>query len=426
MFAELELWRTEALQRSARLSLNADSINEAVAVMTNCFGSDWLSSACRRDQSGLWFRMHPIGHLITPPGDNQITELLELVEYIKAAAASPVFSQLIQGLKAQYGPTFLQLAAGYRLKRLGAQDLIFEPPVQRGLRGDLAFLLEGLPVIAECYIPRVRQASLEVHWLLQRCLTLREGAHPAIVSIAIKLKSSLNAVERKTIVRIVRELCGEIDEQASSEITKSSPSTRFAETTAACISVARTREARPGEYSHGLQDSRFPDMSREPPFVFARLATAFASEMKPGREMPERETRDHVAIWLSDAEARQQDLKQSLDEPIATLSRKLERKLTQTKVDEHTGRLLIVSSWIGRELSRASNGAIEALRDSLFRKHSNVMGVLFAMHSYRSDIKRPFYQFRAVLAEPSRVIGPVHLTLLKELEEAHPTPPVIR
>lgn len=420
MTPELDEWRIEGLSRATRLRVDVSSINEAAAVVSNVFGDDWLAQAVRRDSGSIWLQSHPVGSLLVPPGDNQIVGLLELVEYLKASAASSVFPELIAGLKAQYGPTFLQLASAYRLTRLGATNLEFEPPVQRGLKGDLIFELEGRSIVAECYIPRVKRSSLEVHWLLQRCLAMREGYHQSVVSIAVKLKVDPTASQRKTILRLVRELSVEIDSTANT-----TPRSQFMETEAAYISVAPTRAVAPGQNSIGMQDPRFPDMGGEEPFVFGRISVGRAARIKAGHLPTPIETRDHVAIWLSDEQTQVHSLKKDLDEPLAELGKKLERKLAQTRLNDRSGRLLIVSSWMTGELRRASGEAIARLRNLLFRKHGSVAGVLFMQRSYRQSIERPVYEIESLLPDPTEWLNPEHVIRLRELEIEYPVPAIV-
>jgi hypothetical protein len=113
MIDELEAWRLRGLRRASALGFAPEDVNEAAAIIANVFGDRWLADACQRKQVIAMPTLgHPIGELLAPPGDPQIVGLLELVEYLKFAASSPVFDDLINGLKAQYGPTFLQLAMG--------------------------------------------------------------------------------------------------------------------------------------------------------------------------------------------------------------------------------------------------------------------------------------------------------------------------
>ena len=421
MIADLERWRLEGLKRAAKLRLEISSINEAAAVIENVFGDDWIQEACQLASRGGFLRRHPIGHLLVPPGENQISGLLELVEYLKAAASSPVFPELVLALRAQYGPTFLQLAAAHRLRRLGAIDVEFEPPVKGGRRGDLLFRLDGEQFVAECYIPRVKPVSQELHWLLQQALAIREGSHPSVLSIAIKLKGELNAQQRKIALRLVRELAAQVDEAV---LSGKGEDTAFVETDAALISVARTRAARAGEFSVGRRHPSFPDLRTTQPFVFGRISVALESEVRAGYDLPDRGSRDHLAIWLSDEDEHRQSLKKDLDEPLAVLTRKLERKLAQTKLDDDTYRLLIVSSWITQEMGRASSEAVDRLRATMFLKHSRVAGLLLLSHPYQHDIQRRVYQFEAILPEPPNAFTHAHLRRLRELEHTHPIPPV--
>lgn len=422
MIPELEAWRIEGLTRASRLALDPAAINEGVATLQNVFGDAWLAGACARNAGGFWLERHPIGGLIIPPGDNQVPGLLELVEYLKFASASEHFRDRVAGLKAQFGPTFLQLAAGHRFKRLGASDLRFEPPVQGGMKGDLAFTLHGKRIVAECYIPRVKRTNSEVHWLLHRCMELREGLHPAVVGIAIKLKADLSAVQRKTILRLVRELSAQVDKSTE----EGQPRSYYTETDAAHISAAPSRAVPPGMNSIGMQDPKFPDTHHEQPFVFGRISVGRAVRLKAGHLPTPIETRDHVAIWLSDADMIEHSLERDLVEPLKDLTRKVERKLEQTRVDSDTGRLLVVSSWMARQLRRAPQASIDDLRRRLFRKHQNVAGLLFMTHSHRSDIERPVYEFRALLPDDQQWLTDSEVSRLEQLEREAPVPAVVR
>lgn len=81
-------WQLEAHRSAAALRIKPESVNEAVGVLISAFGEEWLAKACVRDLGpALPFRVHPIGNLLVPPGEDQIVSLLELVEYLKAASS---------------------------------------------------------------------------------------------------------------------------------------------------------------------------------------------------------------------------------------------------------------------------------------------------------------------------------------------------
>src|SRR6185312_7403011 len=193
MLPHLAEWQLAGLKYARELRVNPESVNEAVGVVRSVFGDAWIEDACARDAgTALPFRAHVIGNLLVPAGDSQVLDLLELVHYIKSAAPSPAFGDLVAGLKAQYGPTFLQMAFGYRFQRAGAEDVCFEPPVLGGRRGDIGFRLGNTDFVAECYIPRNKRLTEEAFWLLQKCLELRgeTDRRPAVLAISIKLKST--------------------------------------------------------------------------------------------------------------------------------------------------------------------------------------------------------------------------------------------
>src|SRR2546422_881519 len=331
MIPELAAWQVRALGHASAMRVDPAAIKEAVGVLSTVFGDAWLAEACRRDKAyPLPLRRHPVGNFLVPAGEDQVASVLELVQYLKFAANSPAFSTLVDGLKAQYGTTFLQLAFGFRFARAGATNVAFEPTVEAGRRGDIACHASGRPIVAECFIPRVKPHSLEVEWLMNQCLALRSGVRPCVLSIAIKLKKTPTAVERKTIVRFVRELSQQIE--ANVAAGRIDDDTRHEETGAAYISVARTVAVGPGVYSQGRQHVRFPDQRGRQPFTFGRIGVTTAAALKDDAVLPRgHETRDHVAVWLSDADEEAHSLHKDLDEPLDLLGAKLEKKLAQAK-----------------------------------------------------------------------------------------------
>ena len=423
LIQQLERWRVAALKRAPVLGVDLASVNEAAGVVEAVFGDAWLTAACQPTRAHpLPFRSHPIGNLIDPPGANQVVGLLELVEYLKFAAGSHVFGAIVDGLKSEYGHTFLQLAFGLRLARAGAEGVSFEPPVQRGLKGDIACYVGGQRVIGECYIPRLPQRGLEADWLLQRCIELRDGERPCVLTIAIKLRKAINSVERKTTVRLVREACQEIETSVAAGNVHDDA--RYVETDAAHVSVARTVAVGPGELSLGRVHPRFPDQLGREPSTFARIGVVQRADLRNDQVLVEgHETRDSVAIWLADKEQEAESMSKNLDEPMATLGRKFERKLAQTKLDTDTGRLLIVSSWITGQIHRVATPVISNLKDVLFRKHDGVVGLLMVMRSYRKESARHYYRIEPVLPEGGGALPPETVGRLFLAERDQPIPP---
>jgi len=122
----------------------------------------------------------------------------------------------------------------------------FEPAVRGGRRGDIACSVDGRPIVAECYIQRVAPHSLE--WTAPAdSLELRDGLAVRLVH-RDQAKEDATAIERKTVVRLVREFSREIDENATAAGDRT---TLLRETDAALISVARTARLGPGQDSLG-------------------------------------------------------------------------------------------------------------------------------------------------------------------------------
>jgi len=422
MIPELLEWQTRALQLAQALRVDAGAINEAVGTLAAVFGDAWLAEACGRDPGHpLPFRRHPVGNFLVPPGEDQIASALELIEYLKFASRSPAFPKLVDGLKAHYGATFLQLAFGFRLARAGATDVTFEPPVQRGMYGDIASRVSGKSVIAECYIPRVPHHSLEVDWLQLKCLELRHGPRPTVLSIAVKLKKTPTSTERKTVVRLVREFSAEID--GNVVVGRAADDSRYAETSAAHVSVARTAPVGPREDSLGRLHASFPDMKGRQPTSFGRVTIGVMSELRQ-REPQAREHRDSVAVWLSEADEEAISLDKDLDEPLELLGGKLERKLAQTKRDARTRRVLIVSSWMTKQLNRARPSTMKRLRDRIFFKHTGVAGVLMVLHAFHRSPPRHRYTITPILPDGESALPQEFFDELLRLERDRAIPPL--
>ncbi len=394
MIEQLWGWQVNALKRANALRFSADAVNEAVGAISSVFGDAWLSEACKPDLSNpLPIARHPIGRYVTLPGDRQIVTLLELVEYLKFASNSPAFRVVVDGLKSQYGPTVLQLAFAYRFAHAGAANVVLEPPVSGGRRGDIGFQVSGASAVAECYMPHVKSPTVEIDWLRQQCIELRGNGQPAVVSIALKMKRTPTAVERKTIVRLVREMAGKIDKREGGA--------HFAETEAAFISVAERVSVGAGQSSVGRHHPSFPDMGNKEPRTFGRVGYGPAELKGPmtADAVGGYPTADHVAIWLSDADEEAHSLDREMDKPVREVLVKLERKLNQTKVDASTKRLLIVSTWMTGQFQRVSKETIAVSRDRLFKKHTGVAGLIFVMRGAPVTYPRRSYLIVPILPD---------------------------
>lgn len=423
MIPELQEFQLRALARAQKIAVRPAAISEAVGTVLTVFGDKWLAEACGRDPAqALPLRRHPIGNLLQPPGDHQVLGFLELSEYLRYAARSPAFVDLVNGLKSSYGHAFLQLAFGFRFARAGAADIVFEPPVLGGLRGDIACTVYGRKIIAECYIPRLAGThSDQADWLLTQCLNQRQGRHACVLSMAIKLKKRPSSVERKALVRILRELGLEIETNVSQG--RSSDDARYLETDVAHISVARTAPVGPGQSSLGRQHDRFPDTEGREPSIFGRVGLAPAEALRNADVLEGGyPTSDHVAIWLCDEDREAQSLGQDLDEPLESLGHKLERKLAQTKVGPGTGRLLVVSSWITGQLHRAPERALARLKDQLFRRHAGVTGLLMVARRHRQEPPRHCYEIVPVLPEQGGALPRDFIDEMLRLESDHTIP----
>ena len=123
-------FRLCALELARDLGLTTAFVDEHINIFVSAIGADWLATASTDVPPGIPipFPRHPLGHIVSAAGPEQIAEALELGEYLRALHAAPNIAAVLTALKAQYYQTLLQLAFGSRFRRTGAQDLVLEPP----------------------------------------------------------------------------------------------------------------------------------------------------------------------------------------------------------------------------------------------------------------------------------------------------------
>src|SRR5262249_12093354 len=128
------------------------------------------------------------------------------------------YSTVLDGLKADYPSTLLQLSFALRVSGLGATEVALEPPVEAGRLGDVSFRLSGQEFVAECYVQRAVPwtTSTEGMWLLRRIPKLLEQQH-VTVSIAIQLNRPLDAAGRKKLLASLQRMLRQLDGSQTDE-----------------------------------------------------------------------------------------------------------------------------------------------------------------------------------------------------------------
>lgn len=365
------LWRARAALLAPKMKLDAYLINETIGIINTVFGENWLQTEGLRKNLGtvLGSRAHPIGNCLQAVWETQVAELVELAEYLKFAARSQNFSKLAACLKGDYVSTRLQLAYAYRLHRVGAERLEFEPPVAAGRYGDIEFTYRGTGYLVECFVPRsptTDNSQEQNERLIKQALDAVKDLS-ITVSVAIQLLRSINVHDRQENVSCVREMGTELERYTKSSL--SLPGALLRRTSSALISVALSIPAAPGRESIFNLHPSFPEPSGNP-HMFMRLGWGredIAGVQVPGYQMT---THSHVGIWLATRENQEQSLKQDLEEPLMRLAKKLRKKTAQTKRGPGWGRLLLVQTWIASEFDRIRRDQFEKFKQELFASSS--------------------------------------------------------
>lgn len=203
-----EFWAQQACKLSDKLGISAQFTDEALAIVKGAFGEAWLRKIIvDRNKGGFLIPMpkHPLAMRFLAPRESEIIEIYELAVYIKRLLRVKNIDKVLTAMKACYSPGRMQLAFGYRFLKLGATHMEFEPEAKGGRLGDIFFELDGNPFMVECYIPRGKKRK-------DSCKELQFSAHPIFnaidsadktLRVFIALKQTVGPKERKEIEKMV-------------------------------------------------------------------------------------------------------------------------------------------------------------------------------------------------------------------------------
>ena len=152
-----EFFVKQAYTLYRELSIPLDFAHEAIAIIKMAFGEEWLREKVRTKTraTALPLRTHPLGNYLAVSGPRDIVDILELAVYIRRLWNVPRLMDVLNSMKEDYGPGYMQLAYAYRLVRAGASNIQLEPEAEGGRKADIYFELSGVPYLVECYIPQV-------------------------------------------------------------------------------------------------------------------------------------------------------------------------------------------------------------------------------------------------------------------------------
>lgn len=404
-------FQIRALSFAAKLRFSPHLVNEAIAVLTATFGNDWLQSE-DLSTSGipLGFGGHPLRRDLKLAGENQVTNILELVEYLKVVpgATDPI---VITNLKDAFGRAILQLAFAYRLMRTGTEQVGLEPPAAGGRVGDIGFRFHGHDFLVECYsvsaTPTGDAQHEEVRLTTSIMVLTRDDDR--VVAVAVRLAQPLTAAHRKAIVRALRPA-----------LSQSLIPPILLRVDGSVISIAQSVEVGPGQNSALVFHQDFDNEGQPDQLTRASYVPRSKAFSLTDRSF-EAPTGSHVALWLDSETRRKRSIKKPLEEELEKLARKAERKLVQTRGDGMR-RLLVISSWVAHEFDKATHESLDRLAGKLVRAHENVDGVLIVGRAWTYESDRHHYLIHPVVREESP--GAEVCTALVELESHLRIPPV--
>jgi len=356
-FFERQAWEVRK-----KLDLPMEFVPEALAILQNAFGEDWLrrqvETTTRR--SPIPFHVHPLGGCLGVAGESQIVEVLELAVYLKRLFDVPAIVNVLHDMKTKYAHGFLQLAFAYRLRRVGATEMRLEPSAARGRKADIFFEIDRHAYLVECYIPRQqrRDSMPEMHHVVG---PISKALGQQLRRVRIYLQRTVTAVDRKRIQGKVIRAIRESSEQAGITIDDE----------AARIVIERF------SLEGGDPDYPNPAFAKpEGPYGDADFAARFTSVSAkdiPAVRLgvPKANVFGRLFVWRPAVE----EVAPPLEERVSYLADKLSDKLAQTHREDMPRRILIVLIPEGDDRSDDTVQFVHEVGRRLVGKHDLIAGM---------------------------------------------------
>lgn len=388
----LEFFRLRALAKAHPMRIEAELVNESLGILCASFGTEWLCACVNDVKKGSIVpdRKHPLGSFLHVAGEPQIAEVIELGRYLLAFSSSPAFGTIVSTLASpsQYQSTLLQLAIAYRLRRALNVDVHLEPPAQNGRLGDISFEYASNRYNAECYLPRLDdEVTPECELLLKDCAKiLKESGVP--MSAAIQLWSMPNAALRKEMVGLIREQVKKIREcpTHADAFEQALMSGKHA-----VISVSQSFETPLGAAPPVIRHPAFPRQGND--YVAACSVGRTSRHGLRGiqRANVRGVTSGIVALWLPPEEEAEASLNKDLTQDLVQISKKIEKKVAQTRGDQGGRGLIIAETWLATQMSRATEGQLSGLRRRVLGNHARIDALLLVLRHWNQESRRHKY-----------------------------------
>jgi len=390
----VDFLRLRVLEFAPQMGVDGGEALESFGIFATAFGEAWLNEAAedRSPSEAIAFRRSYLGDIVSIAGHEQVSELFEVADYLRAMSQSTQLGALITGLKGQFHQTILQLAFAARLRHIGAADVDVEPPTGDGRFSDVSAVFRGKPVRLECYRPTVKPEleTGEAFRLAQSIMKAQEEA-PIVLSVGIALRRTLDAALRKEIKSAVLKHAGEVISEA---VKQPEQFPAFTLSSDDCvISICRGLPVQPESNPRVLVAPEFPCQGQDFD-IFVRQNVSRVSAVAGLRgDVKAGVALHHVAIWFCNESRERRSLEKDLAKPLEALGEKIEKKLAQARSQAADARVLVVDTWMTNQLHRVDAAIVERLRRKIVEAHKNVATLLLVSRTWHSHLGRHGYDF---------------------------------
>ncbi|GEM_PF-4033462 len=398
---------------SGKLQISPDFVNEAIAIIKGAFGEQWIRNSFNDKMRGsplIPMTKHPISRNLLAPSASTITTIYELAIYIKRLLHIKNLHKVLEMMKSQYAEGLMQLAFAYRFLRLGSQNLEFEPKARGGRLGDIFFELEGKQYMVECYIPRskaCRNSSTELRYCINPIFNAINSANK-ILRVYIALKQKIGHQERKEIQRMIISAIKQPSQHKNLEIENP-----FAKVIIDDISDMK-------------QDVDFPPFPSQAD-LYGKADWGVRQHKVPGNKKVILQIREgkykhkgiYSRIFVKDTESERSEV--SVEERIKELTKKIEKKLAQTRISDGNVRRIVIAQVIeGREVGEGNIDSAHICRQiqrNIVAKHSSVSAVFLCVRTWTAKM-RHVYMGVVLLGTEKDAISDTFLDRLNNLEDS--------
>lgn len=364
MESMLNRLRVEIQFHSRKLNLPSHAVNEIPSIILNVFGEEWLEGKLAKrlvqDEMVPKISEHPFIRLLKVPGESQISELAELVTYLKKLRETKGLIEVISNLKhgKSYRSAFIQLAFAHRFSMIGSENVELEPVTDQG-KSDIYFEYDGKPYLAEVFVPK-RHGNENVEDNFRKGIeiiksTIKDSKKCLRISVSFKYQINLN--EGTDLGRLVKN---EINSLETNHVHLDS---KYA---AVCIEyVTSDYIAEEGKSWLTEQSPSYSVMSLK------AVPNLNITEVMRKGTSPSGRYYGSILLWPP------KTIRNQLPDIVKMLKMKISSKVKQTKRELDNPRRLVIVSYSFHDRKHELDYEIAAqIRNSLVANFSNIAGVL--------------------------------------------------